>query len=78
MAEDNFSIDFIHKGLDGLIEEMQRSSKRLTNGFLISSVIVSSGILILIGSEFSHFYILVMGIAGWVLGLIYIFILLLK
>ena len=78
MAEDNFSIDFIHKGLDGLIEEMQRSSKRLTNGFLISSVIVSSGILILIGSEFSHFYILIMGIAGWVLGLIYIFILLLK
>jgi ubiquinone biosynthesis protein len=78
MSEDNFSIDFIHKGLEGFIEEMQRSSKRLTNGLLIASVIISSGILILIGSEFSHFYILIMGIAGWVLGLIYIFILLFK
>ncbi len=78
MSEDNFSIDFIHKGLDGFIEEIQKSSKRLTNGLLIASVIISSGILILIGSEFSHFYILIMGIAGWVLGLIYILILLFK
>lgn len=78
MSEDNFSIDFIHKGLDGFIEEMQSSSKRLTSGLLIASLIISSGILILIGSEFSHFYILIMGITGWVLGLIYIFILLFK
>ena len=78
MSEDNFSIDFIHKGLEGFIEEMERSSKRLTNGLLIASIVVSSGILILIGSEFAHFYILIMGITGWVLGLIYIFILLFR
>ena len=78
MSEDNFSIDFIHRGLEGFIEEMERSSKRLTNGLLIASIVISSGVLILIGSEFSHFYILVMGIAGWVLGLVYIFILLFK
>ena len=74
MSEDNFSIDFIHKGLEGFMEEMEKSSKRLTNGLLIASVIISSGILIFIGSEFSHFYILIMGITGWVLGLVYIFI----
>ncbi len=78
MSEDNFSIDFIHKGLDGFIEEMERSSKRMTNGLLIASLIISSGILVFIGSVYSYFYILIMGIAGWVMGLIYILILLLK
>jgi len=78
MSEDNFSIDFIHKGLDGFIEEMERSSKRMTNGLLIASLIISSGILVFIGSVYSYFYILIMGIAGWVMGLMYILILLLK
>ncbi|MHB8232229.1 MAG: ABC1 kinase family protein [bacterium] len=78
MAEDNFSIDFIHKGLDGLIKEIERSSKRLTNGLLIASIIISSGVLIFIGSVFSHLYVLIMGITGWILGLIYILILLFK
>ena len=78
MSEDNFSIDFIHKGLDGFIGEMEKSSKRITNGLLIASLIISSGILVFIGSVYSHFYILIMGIAGWVTGLIYILILLLK
>ena len=78
MSEDNFSIDFIHKGLDGFIEEMERSSKRMTNGLLIASLIISSGILVFIGSVYSYFYILIMGIVGWVMGLIYILILLLK
>ena len=78
MSEDNFSIDFIHKGLDGLINEMEKSSRRLTNGLLIASVIISSGILIFIGSEFKHVFILFMGIAGWVMGLLYILILLFK
>ena len=78
MSEDNFSIDFIHKGLDGFIEEMEKSSKRMTNGLLIASLIISSGILVFIGIVYLHFYILIMGIAGWVMGLIYILILLLK
>ena len=78
MSEDNFSIDFIHKGLDGFIEEMERSSKRMTNGLLIASLIISSGILVFIGSAFLHPYILAMGIIGWIMGLIYILILLLK
>ncbi len=78
MSEDNFSIDFIHKGLDGLIGEMEKSSKRMTNGLLIASLIISSGILVFIGSVYSHFYILIMGIAGWVTGLLYILILLIK
>ncbi|MGC8554082.1 MAG: ABC1 kinase family protein [Candidatus Acidulodesulfobacterium sp.] len=78
MSEDNFSIDFIHKGLDGFIGEIEKSSKRITNGLLIASLIISSGILVFIGSAYSHVYILIMGIAGWVMGLIYILILLLK
>ena len=78
MSEDNFSIDFIHKGLDGFIREMEKSSKRITNGLLIASLIISSGILVFIGTAYSHLYILIMGAAGWVIGLIYILILLLK
>jgi hypothetical protein len=50
----------------------------MTNGLLIASLIISSGILVFIGSVYLHFYILIMGIAGWVMGLIYILILLLK
>ncbi len=78
MSEDKFSIDFIHKGLEGLIGEMERSSKRLTGGLLLASVIISSGVLIFIGSEFSHLYISIMGIIGWIMGLLYILILLFK
>ncbi|HEC24920.1 MAG TPA: AarF/ABC1/UbiB kinase family protein [bacterium] len=78
MSEDKFSIDFIHKGLEGLIGEMERSSKRLTGGLLLASVIISSGVLIFIGSEFSHLYISIMGITGWIMGLLYILILLFK
>lgn len=78
MSEDKFSIDFIHRGLEGLIGEMERSSKRLTGGLLLASVIISSGVLIFIGSEFSHLYISIMGIVGWIMGLLYILILLFK
>ncbi len=78
MSEDNFSIDFIHKGLDGFIEEIKRSSKRIANGLLIASVIISSGIFVFIGSAFSIFYISALGITGWIIGLIFILILLFK
>jgi ubiquinone biosynthesis protein len=78
MSEDNFSIDFIHKGLDGFISEIEKSSKRMTNGLLIASLIISSGILVFIGSAFSYFYILILGIIGWIFGLVYILILLFK
>lgn len=78
MSEDSFSIDFIHKGLDGLILEMEKSSKRLTSGVLVASLIISSGALIFIGSEFKHVFILWMGVSGWVLGLVYILVLFLK
>lgn len=77
MSEDNFSIDFIHKGLEGLINEMERASKRLTMGLLIVALIISSALLMFLGSG-SMQWMVSMGAVGWILGFIYIFILIFR
>lgn len=77
MSEDNFSIDFIHKGLEGLINEIERSSKRLTMGILIVALIISSALLMFLGSQSMHWMVL-MGTVGWILGFLYIVILMFR
>ncbi len=72
MAEDTFAIDFIHKGLEGFIGEVEKSGKRLRAGLLISSLIISSSILVFVGGTVSKGWIEVAGFAGWVIGFIYI------
>ncbi|MCL4542622.1 MAG: AarF/UbiB family protein [Deltaproteobacteria bacterium] len=78
MSEDNFSIDFIHKGLEGLINEMERSSKRLTIGLLIVALIISSALLMFLGSQPSLHWMGLMGSVGWILGFLYIVILIFR
>ncbi|MCL4497743.1 MAG: AarF/UbiB family protein [Deltaproteobacteria bacterium] len=78
MSEDNFSIDFIHKGLEGLMDEMEKSSKRLMRGFLIAALIISSSILMFTGGALLHYWILIAGFIGWIFGFLYILILLIR
>ncbi len=77
MSEDNFSIDFIHKGLEGLINEIEKSSKRLTMGILIVALIISSALLMFLGSKSMH-WMVSMGTIGWILGFLYIVILMFR
>jgi ubiquinone biosynthesis protein len=78
MSEDNFSIEFIHKGLDGLIDGIEKASKRLMIGLLLSALIISSAILMFLGSRPSMGWMETMGTAGWILGMLYLFLLLIK
>jgi ubiquinone biosynthesis protein len=78
MSEDNFSIDFIHKGLDGLIKEMEKSSKRLVLGLLLVALIISSAMLMFLGAQKAMGWMETMGTIGWILGMLYLLVLILK
>lgn len=45
MANDNFTVDFVHKNLDPLIEETKRSSTRISISLVISALIIGSSIV---------------------------------
>ncbi len=77
MSEDNFSIDFIHKGLEGLVKEIERSSKRLTIGLLVVALIVSSALLMFLGGN-SMRWMVSIGMIGWIVGFFYVLILIFK
>lgn len=68
MVEDKFTVDFMHKGLDHLIEEMDRSSNRLTFGIIVSALIIGSSFIMLsgVGPKFLGFSVL--GIVGFGIG----------
>lgn len=72
MAEDTFSIDFIHKGLEGFIGEMEKSSQRLRSGLLVAALIISSSILIFVGGMLGRNWLEITGYIGWILGILYI------
>lgn len=77
MSEDNFSIDFIHKGLEGLVKEIEKSSKRLTVGLLVVSLIISSALLMFLGEKSMHWMVSI-GMIGWIVGFFYILILIFR
>lgn len=45
MADDKFTVDFVHKNLEPLIEETKRSSTRISISLVISALIVGSSIV---------------------------------
>lgn len=49
MISDKFTIDFVHIGLENLIDEIDRSSNRLSLGIIISALIVGSSLIMLAG-----------------------------
>ena len=68
MIEDRFTIDFIHKGLESLIDEVDRSSNRLTFGIIVSSLIIGSTLIILSGVGPKAYGVSILGIVTFALG----------
>ncbi|MBI5286343.1 MAG: AarF/ABC1/UbiB kinase family protein, partial [Deltaproteobacteria bacterium] len=65
MISDKFTIDFMHKGLEDFIGEVDRSSNRITFGLIVSALIVGSSLVIAFGGGPSIFGLSALGIAGF-------------
>lgn len=65
MIGDKFTIDFMHKGLEDLIGEMDRSSNRITFGLIVSALIVGSSLIIAFGRGPTIFGLPLLGVAGF-------------
>jgi ubiquinone biosynthesis protein len=50
LADDRLSVDFVHKGLEFLDEELDRSSNRIVVGLIIAALIIGSSLIILAGA----------------------------
>lgn len=73
MMSDKFTIDFVHKGLEELMGEMDRSSNRLTFGVIVAALIIGSSLVMAFGGGpklFGYPFLGILGfIAAGVLGL---------
>jgi len=49
LAEGRMKIEFLHRGLDTFMREMDRSSNRLTFGLIISALVIASALVITSG-----------------------------
>ncbi|MBI5049129.1 MAG: AarF/ABC1/UbiB kinase family protein [Deltaproteobacteria bacterium] len=65
MMSDKFTIDFVHKGLEDLMGEMDRSSNRLTFGVIIAALIIGSSLVLAFGSGPKLFGFPFLGILGF-------------
>lgn len=68
MMSDKFTIDFVHKGLEDLMGEMDRSSNRLTFGIILAALIIGSSLVMAFGSGPKLFGYPFLGIAGFVIA----------
>jgi ubiquinone biosynthesis protein len=64
-ASDQLSIDFVHKGLEFLIGEMDRSSNRIAVGLIIAALIIGSSLVIQAGRGPSLWGLPLLGLAGF-------------
>lgn len=46
MVQDRFTIDFMHRGLEDFIGEVDRSSNRITFGLMVSALIIGSSLVV--------------------------------
>src|SRR3990170_4589469 len=80
MMSDKFTIDFVHKGLEELMGEMDRSSNRLTFGVIVAALIIGSSLVMAFGGGpklFGYPFLGILGfIAAGVLGLWLVFLIL--
>jgi len=68
MAEGRLRIEFLHRGLDSFITEMDRSSNRLTFGLIIAALVVASALVISSGVKPHIFGYPAFGILGFVVA----------
>lgn len=68
MTSDKFTIDFVHKGLEDLMGEMDRSSNRLTFGIIVAALIIGSSLVMAFGGGPKLFGFPFLGIAGFLVA----------
>lgn len=68
LAEGRLRIEFLHKGLDEFMSEMDRSSNRLTFGLIISALVIASSLVIGSGIKPALFGYPLIGIFGFVVA----------
>ncbi|MDH3973776.1 MAG: AarF/UbiB family protein [Deltaproteobacteria bacterium] len=68
MLTDKFTIDFVHIGLNNLIDEIDRSSNRLALGLIISAIIIGSSLIMTTGKGPLFMGFPILGLAGFVLA----------
>lgn len=68
MTSDKFTIDFMHKGLEDLMGEMDRSSNRLTFGVIVGSLIIGSSLVMAFGGGPKLFGYPFFGILGFLIA----------
>lgn len=65
VASDQLSIDFVHKGLEFLIGEMDRSSNRIAVGLVIAALIIGSSLVIQAGMGPRLWGLPIVGLVGF-------------
>lgn len=65
MTADRLSIDFVHRGLEFLIGEMDRSSNRIVVGLIVAALIIGSSLIILAGTGPTLWGLPVFGLVGF-------------
>lgn len=68
LLEGNLAIDFVHKGYEPLVDELDRSSNRITLGVIVASLIIGSSLIVLSGRGPQLWQVPVFGILGFVLA----------
>lgn len=68
ILNDKFTIDFVHFGLENLIDEIDRSSNRISLGLVISALIIGSSLIIMTGQGPMFLGFPVLGFVGFVLA----------
>ena len=68
MMSDKFTIDFVHRGLEELMGEMDRSSNRLTFAIIVAALIIGSSLVIAFDSGPKLFGYPFLGILGFVVA----------
>ncbi len=68
MTSDKFTIDFVHKGLEDFMGEVDRSSNRLTIGVIIAALILGTALISAFGGGPALFGFPLFGIIGFVIA----------
>ncbi|HSH69408.1 MAG TPA: AarF/ABC1/UbiB kinase family protein [Deferrisomatales bacterium] len=68
MIEGKFAVDFVHQGYEPVIDEMDRSSNRISFSLIISALIIGSAVIVLAGRGPLLWGFPVFGILGFMLA----------
>lgn len=68
LVSDKFTIDFVHFGLENLVDEIDRSSNRLSLGLIISALIIGSSLIMTTGKGPLFWGFPILGIVGFIMA----------